>query len=87
MVVCIVVSAGAESSVENMESLAEFQQPLSKKNESTGQIRALPYYTIGTYTGGTVGFHRSRIRIKEQLHLDFLNFSFKAPLSTSYHLM
>ena len=48
MVVCIAVSAGAESSVENMESLAEFQQPLSKKNESTGQIRALPYYTIVT---------------------------------------
>jgi hypothetical protein len=33
-------SVGAESSVENMESLAEFQreQPLSKKNESTGQL-------------------------------------------------
>jgi hypothetical protein len=37
---CISV-AGAESSMENMESLSEFQrdqQPLSKKNESTGSI-------------------------------------------------
>jgi hypothetical protein len=32
------VVAGAESSVENMDSLAEFQQPVSKKNESAGEF-------------------------------------------------